>query len=210
MKKLLAFLLVVTLSFSVVGCSNDEQTETGNTDIKQTGNIGSNEPPSEEKPMNGVFRYANWGDSVDAIVRLEGDEYYAKTDEGLGYENIRLMTYNTSVTYIFNENGFCGGMYTIEDTHTNENSYIDDFNNINGSLIEKYGNPITNEVNWTREIFKNDPGLALRYGDVEYNTSWENDNIGVIHILSGDNYKIKHTILYFNPNDTTTNDTTGL
>lgn len=203
MKKIFALLLSFILCLSIVGCGNNEGTEE-----KQKNTIVIDN--AEEKPMEGVFRYANWGDSMEKVESLEPVKCIAKGSSSLMYDNVELLTYTTNAFYFFGNKGLNKGMYSILNTHTNYNSYIDDFNNINNSLKEKYGEPFVDREEWTNDLLKRDPGIALYYGDVKYVSCWANDNVQIIHELSSDNFEIKHSIVYFDPNRETKTDTTGL
>ena len=202
MRKVAACLIVVLLSTSVLGCRNVEH--------KKTDEAQSSPSYTKKESMNGVFRYANWGDSAEAIVALEGKNYAIMDEAGIVYENIELLTYMTSVYYGFKNGEFNTGLYTITDVHTNQNLYIDDFRNINKALTEKYGEPFKDNEKWTRDLFEDDPGLALYYGDVEYLTVWTTDNLVVMHGLRADNFEIHHSIAYLDPNNTKETDTSGL
>lgn len=207
MKKVLCILLVSML-FILSGCSDAKKVSTKENKESQTdaADIAEN----EEKPMNGVFRYANWGDSMETVEEREVEKLELKEEDGLMYGNIKLLTYNVDAFYFFEDNKFKEGFYDITDTHTNENKYIDDFKNINEVLIEKYGEPLVNEEKWIRDILKSDPGLAMYYGDVTYRTLWEFDNLTIFHMLYSDNFKISHGIFYSNPNDPEKKNTSGL
>ena len=203
MKRIIIGILVIVLSLSVAGCENGRDSDSY---IKETQTDGQ----GKEKAMNGIFRYANWGDSIDSVVELEGSNYIVKDAKGVMYDNIDLMGYNTEVIYLCGENGLYSGIYNITEEHSNENNYIDDFNKINESLKQKYGPPTTEQVNWVRDILKDDPGLALGYGDVEYTTAWESEDLTIIHYLEGDNFEIEHAIMYGNPKADAKSDTSGL
>ena len=200
MKKLLSILLIIiVMCVSFAGCASTTPT------VKESESSNQN-----ENQMDGVFRYANWGDSVETIEKKETNVADLKDNRGLLYKNVKLLTHNANAVYFFNNNGFKSGMYSIENTHTNENLYIDDFNSINKVLTQKYGEPTVNTVNWIRDVLKDDPGLALYYGDVEYVSIWELENLTVGHNLSCDNFEISHNIFYTNPDITVETDTSGL
>ncbi len=202
MRKIFALLLSFVLCLSVVGCGNNEETE---EKPKNTIVIDN----AEEKPMEGVFRYANWGDSIETVESLEPIRCVEKDERTLMYE-IKLLTYDAYAFYFFGGKGLISGMYSIIDTHTNYNSYIDDFNRIDDTLKEKYGEPSISKAEWLNDLLKDDPGIALYYGDVKYFSLWSNENVQILHELSSDNFEFKHNIVYFDPNRETKTDTTGL
>lgn len=186
MKKILcACLLSVFVFLSGCGSATEETVDKNVTD---------------EKTMDGVFRYANWGDSKETIISIEGEPYIVD-DTQLVYIDVPLMTYKTVVGYFFNNKGFEGGIYTITDQHTNNQEYINDFKNVKNSLSEKYGNPYKESEEWLGDLYKDDPGMALYFGNLKYLDIYEGeDGLHVAHSLSCDNFKINHTIVYTTAN----------
>jgi len=203
MKKFLCYIAAAVLVLCVGGCESESVVKNDETEAQPT-------EVAEQKTMEGVFRYANWGDSIDTIAEKEDAEFSLRDETLLLYKDMSLLNYDTDVAYYFDSNGFKAGIYTITDIHSNENSYIDDYKDINEALIEKYGEPAIDKENWIRDLLKSDPGLALGYGDVEYASLWNIDNLQIMHKLSGDNFEIKHIIFYGNPNNKSETDTTGL
>lgn len=198
------FILLIIAVASVNFVSNNTLTQNAiQTSIPSSETI-------ENIPMEGVFRYANWGDDVETIAKLENKKYTYKDENNLLYKDIKLMRFATDVYYGFKDGKFNAGTYTIKETHTNQNLYIDDFYEINNALIEKYGQPTNNKENWRRNIFEDDPGLALYYGDVEYLTVWITDECAIMHGLRADNFEIKHSIAYLDQNNQNEIDTSGL
>lgn len=89
--------------------------------------------------------------------------------------------------------------FSFLEEHTNKNIYIEDYNYIKKLLIQKYGPPTDEDMNWRDTLFKDDPedyGLAIARGDLEYNTDWRLSDTNITLTLKGDNYKISHFLLY--------------
>lgn len=197
MKKLISAVLAAVILLALFGCKTSE------TYIVSKEN-------QEETVMNGVFRYANWDDSLETVAGKEKEKCIVKADDAIAYDDVSLMTYNTKVAYFFEDGGFVSGFYEIKDAHTNDELYIDDFHNIDKALEEKYGEPIKQDEEWSNRILSDTPGLALFMGDVEYVSIWQNDNVKIMHKLSADNHEIEHIIFYNNPHKEVVRDTTGL
>lgn len=200
MKKLLCIALTLILCVSFIGCGTNDAVD-NSTEI---------DAENQEFEMDGVFRYANWGDSMEKVESKEPSPVAAKNERVILYENIDLLTYTTDVTYFFGDNGLDSGMYSITNTHTNANYYINDFSNVNKALTEKYGEPTIDEQKWYDDIMADDPASSLSFGYVEYVTCWKTDKAEIFHTLSGDNFEIQHSILYLAPNREDETDTTGL
>ena len=190
MKKLFALLMTAVLIFSFAGCCDCTQTGKSDTDVKQTENVSSGEPSGEEKPMNGVFRYANWGDSMKDVEDAEPFPCVGKNETGFTYE-VKLLTYNAEVFYIFDDNGFMMGTYKIF------NSHVNDFNKFKKLLTEKYGEPCADGEDLS-EMFK----------DADESAIWENENVEIELYYFETSGNI--IILYTNPNEEMAVDTDGL
>ena len=70
--------------------------------VSACGSVSTNIAPNEsdnEMTMNGVFRYADWGDSLESIANLEKNKCIVKEKDLLAYEDVSLLTYNTKVVY---------------------------------------------------------------------------------------------------------------
>lgn len=204
MKKFISCVPVIILMLLFPSCGNVFSPEVPAT---------TPTPTPEQKVMDGVFRYANWGDSMEKIEKLEDAEYVEKAGDAskscLVYA-AKLAACDANALYFFENNQFVNGLYIITDVHTNDTLHIDDFNSINDALIEKYGEPVVNNEKWMGDLFKDNPGMALYYGDVKYMAIWESENFVISHSLSSDNFEINHGILYSNPNAENKPDTSGL
>ena len=68
-------------------------------------------------------------------------------------------------------------------------------------LIEKYGEPKDDDINWLNDLYADDPsdyGLAISIGHLNLYCSWEIGDTKIQMVLSGDNYKISHRLEYNN------------
>ena len=156
MKLLRMAVVIGLLLISATGCSNEVEVE----------NNQQTETQVSQKEMNGVFRYSNWGDTIEQVEAAEGSDYYVKGEELLAYKNIGLLTYNTEVVYSFDKNGLKSAVYKVMDTHTNDELYIEDFHNIDEALKVKYGEPSMQDTKWYSDLLKDTPGIALFMGEV--------------------------------------------
>jgi len=109
--------------------------------------------------------------------------------------------YNTYILFNFFEEQLMSVCYQFDVEHTNRNLYIEDYEKIKRLLIQKYKEPYLDKVIWKNDLYKNDPehyGFAVSLGYLIYMTSWElpEKDTTILHILSGDNFKINFGTLY--------------
>lgn len=178
MIKLLLLILFSITAF--IGCKN------GNT-------------PSENQEVD--FRNTRWGMTRAEVKKVENAKFL--TDDKFLIYNTLLNNINTLIYYYFNENGLLYfAVYSLQPKHSNDNFHINDFNNLESLLIDKYGDPISNDIIWDYDLFKDDPqywGFAVSKGYLSYRSFWETDRSRIMHFLIGENNEIKHVIMYSSP-----------
>jgi len=159
---------------------------------------------------NGI-KFAMTKEEVESIVGMPDDA----NDAVLAYMDQKVAGKTSSIGYIFDENY---GLYTItiqfSDTHTNNNDYIDDFEDVDAALLLVY--PVgeyTDFYYWKDDLFKDDAsyyGLAVASGQLIIGSLYTKGNADISHILVGDNYSITHAINYTASDYTAPTDTSGL
>lgn len=197
MKKSILFFTVLII-FAFVGCSPAPESSSISYDNSDM-TVPETNMETDEMPVNYDFRSTTWGMSKDDVINAEGVQPDASNDSSLVYLNENICGLDTTVYYSFNNNELIGGMYLIQESHTNENAYIDDYNNLKKALILKYGEPDADNINWKDDLWKDDPqdyGLAVSLGDLTYVSTWDLPNNLIGLILSGDNYEISLIIIY--------------
>jgi len=147
------------------------------------------------------FRNTKWGMTKSQVEESEDMELYLEIESNLIYKST-IGGKKASIIYSFtNDNELYRGAYCFEEEHTNRNDFINDFEEINKILSNKYGYPISDEKIWLNDLYKNDNkewGFAVSLGHLRYDTSWENRKTKILHSVNGENYKINHIVLYFN------------
>lgn len=146
------------------------------------------------------FRFSNWGDTKQAVIKAEGRKPAFSKENRMMYE-ASLFGIKMIAFYQFEGGHLAGGGYTSNEKHINKNDYIDDFEKISLKLTQKYGDKIQDDVIWKNELYQNDPqnmGMAVSVGHLEYNYAWETPNTYINNSLNGDNFEINHYIFYFN------------
>jgi hypothetical protein len=146
------------------------------------------------------FRKTNWGMSVKQVKEIEDAKLDIESDTTLGYSNIKIDGKNFICVYFFLEDKLYRSGYGFLEKHSNDNFYIDDYENLKGILTKKYGKPVLDKIIWKNDLFKNkqqDWGTAISIGHLEYFSSWETITTYINLGLNGDNYKISLTLGYY-------------
>lgn len=150
------------------------------------------------------FRKANWRMSKEQVKATEDKRPDLEEDTKLLYK-VKIGEDNFLCVYSFLKDKFYRSTYLFNETHTNKNDYIDDYERLKNILIKKYGKPTTDRAVWKNNLYKDDKqdlGTAISIGHLEYRTLWmklvDRDIIEITLLLTGDNYKISLGILYKN------------
>ena len=150
------------------------------------------------------FRKTNWGMSKEQVKATEDAKLDIEDDSKpgcfiLAYSNIKIDGRDSICVYYFLEDKLYQSAYGFLRKHSNDNFYIDDYENLKGILTKKYGKPVLDNVTWRNDLFKDDKqswGLAVSIGHLEYFSSWETSTTYIMLGLDGDNYKIDLTLGY--------------
>ena len=170
-KKIMLFVLIIFLIFSVIVLADDVQYD---------------------------FRKTNWGMSREQVKATEDKEPDYKKDNLLIY-NVKINGENCYCFYDFLENILYNAAYEFLEEHTNKNDYINDYEDLKNILIEKYDKLIIDKIEWKDDLYKDDKsewGMAISVGDLKYYSFWETPTTIIGLMLSGDNYEITLTLSY--------------
>ena len=146
---------------------------------------------------NAQFRGLEWGSSMKVAI-----EKYGKPDiEGDGWIGYyyKLAGESTLSGFYYKHDKLYGGAYVLNETHSNNNLYIDDYNKFKNLLSKKYGAPKMEETYWKDDLFKDDYsswGMAIARGDMFMYSTWSDEKTDIECSIVGDNYSITCKILY--------------
>jgi len=153
----------------------------------------------EISEKNGAtFRKVPWGLSKEDVKKIENKEVAYENDKALWYST-SLAGLKCSAIYVFAADKFIRGRYYIDESHSNNNDYIDDYDKLKQLLKEKYGEPLEDKQIWKDDLYKNDYsewGIAVASGKMFYYATWENEDSKIEIQLWGDNFRVKETIDY--------------
>ncbi len=144
------------------------------------------------------FRKSDWGMTQEQVKNTETLEISSSTNKGLWYES-KLLDKKVMVCYKFIDNKLVSGAYLLEEENTNNNLFIDDYNNFKEALTKKYGEPEKDITHWDRNLFKDMPshwGTAIALGQLRYIAYWKTQDTEIMVMLHGDAFEIDCSILY--------------
>lgn len=149
------------------------------------------------------FRKTRWGMSVAEVKALESNKLLANGSHDI-YDNIlvyegTIARLPTLISYFFISDQLVQASCAIHVKHSNENLYIDDFNNIKNALTNKYGKPINESVIWKDDTYRDDPanyGFAISIGDLVLEKMWKTPTTEIYLTLRGDNHHINMAVPY--------------
>ncbi|MBH5316389.1 M56 family metallopeptidase [Paenibacillus sp. GSMTC-2017] len=158
--------------------------------------VVNNKSEAKLGDFRGDFRNGIWGMSTNEYKKTEDTIPYGhgNNTNSLG-KSENTLSYNGKINSLeavfgtyFIDNKLAEATYTIVEQHSNATEYIKDFKDLKTSLIEKYGTPITDDINWKDDMYKDDPsnwGLALKAGHLIYTVEWETETTKIFLKLHG-------------------------
>ncbi|QJD82814.1 M56 family metallopeptidase [Cohnella herbarum] len=186
---LLAIVIVVgTVTVFATSASGKPEAAPGNAS-----GVESNHTEAKLSDFRGDFRNATWGMSTNEFRKTEAEnpnghgENIRKAESSLHYDgNIHNLKAGFGTTFI--DDKLVEARYGIFEQHSNATEHINDFNNLKKNLTEKYGTPITDDITWKNDLYKDDPsdwGTAVITGNLVYETVWETDTTHILLKLHG-------------------------
>lgn len=188
--------ILIKNSDSTINSNIENQpTEVTNEDIRK-----ENEQTIEADEKL-AFRNTYWGMTKDQVKATEEEKPIHETEDLIIYEDT-LMGYDVSYAYIFANSNYLlnRSAYTFKIVHTNDNDYINDFEDIKEKVADKYGKPMEDNIIWKTSTFKDYPdnyGMAVGMGHLLYKTVWESEDTNIMLLLQGDNYEITLQLIYW-------------
>ena len=154
-----------------------------------------------------------FGMSKSEVKALEEGTPAEEQSDAVLYANQEAAGKDASVVYYFEDGKLYLILVVFKEEHSNDNLFIDDFEDVDEALKTKYGTPyIDAKKMWSDDTYQSDPndwGFAVRVGDLTYMTLFSicDGTVEIMHALSGDNYEADHMLAYecsdFGPTETT-------
>lgn len=150
------------------------------------------------------FKKFRWGDSQESVMAVEGTPKYSGKMNGL---DANYIAYDTTavgmdvlLAYYFCDDGLYSVRYILNEDHSVDSLYIDDYNTFKQALTNKYGEPLLDNEKWTsdnkKSFYADDKGRALNYGYLSYYTCYITERVIVEMDMSADNYEVSTLINY--------------
>jgi len=137
--------------------------------------------------------------SKDMIKSLEKTDPIFSNDESLIFKG-KVANLPVQIIFVFENNKLTSGSYKFLNNRVNTNVYIEDYLKITDFLDIRYGKTAYKKEIWYNDLYKEKKGyhgLAISIGQLKLISKWHDKNTTIIHILSGKNYSISHSIDYY-------------
>lgn len=145
-----------------------------------------------------------WGMSKEEVKKNEPLTLDYEDENSIRYENSFKTSYlDAEVILEFDEDKLYMITWIIYFNHPDPVAYTFDYDKLKKGLIEEYGDPITEEIFWVNEFYKDKEeylGYALENGIVEYLTYWETDTTKIDFWLGGVSKEILLCVRYWDKN----------
>lgn len=227
-KKFFAGLLGLSLCLILGGCDtasqpDDSATPTPSPTISAPAPTGSERPtpslPTPEPTPSTLpertdlnFRTAKWGDSMDVVKAYETAEFYKVIDDKALVYKGSVAGLDAGINYFFDpEYGFYMGAYRLTDEHSTGSGYITDFNTLKAAVIEKYGEPTTDDIiNISSLAEEHEAGDAFWLGYTVYSATWDLDDFRITMGMTCDNGEVTCGLFYATNDFTPDTNTDGI
>ncbi|MFZ2053153.1 MAG: hypothetical protein WAU81_03050 [Candidatus Aminicenantales bacterium] len=147
------------------------------------------------------FDEMKWGLSKKQILEMEGKPSAQKKAKGLDIMNYqqKLINLDCSIEYIFATNKLTRTRFSFTTEYLDKNAYLEDYQKIKDALVQKFGRPLEEAMDWRNTTFKDDFGSwgeAVSLGHLELSSRWLTPQTEILAVLSGENEEILLTVEY--------------
>jgi len=150
------------------------------------------------------IRKAMWGMDKGEVKKTENLQLIREPQNSLEYK-FKLIGIDSKIVYKFtaDKSGkarLSGAQYVIEQDDVNPARFFDDYKSLKSYLKQLYGFPISDENNWTNDMYKADEknwGFAISLGFLTCKAIWKNARTRTVLNLSGSNHILSTNIEYF-------------
>lgn len=161
---------------------------------------------SDSEKVEVIIKGHTWGDSKESVIIAEGEPEGTGMMDGNVAEYIyyksNVVGLDAMIIYYFTSEGLCEIRYALNESHSNDALYIDDYNKVKEAIISKYGEPLSfvSGEHWDnnnhKEYYKDKKGAALSYGYLTYKDFFFAKDAEIVLKMSADNYNISTVIAY--------------
>jgi hypothetical protein len=147
------------------------------------------------------FEEMQWGVSKKQVLESEGKPLNQEKVKGLDimkYEQ-KVINMDCAIEYIFAANKLRKTKFSFMNTYLDKNDYLEDYQRIKEALIQKFGKPLEEKMNWRDPTYKDDFsawGEAISLGHLELSSRWETPYTEIQASLRGNNEDIALVVEY--------------
>jgi hypothetical protein len=191
---------------------NDKQKEEDNGARVQMKSKGSDEPERAgfldviQGDNSFDIRKALWGMEKAAVKKSENLQLIKETPATLEYQ-FKLIGLESKIVYKFSrdkagKDRLVGAQYIIDQDDVNPARFFDDYKALKSYLRKLYGAPVSDENEWSNDIYKADQnnwGFAISLGFLTCKATWKSSRTKAVLLLSGSNHILSTNIQYSGP-----------
>jgi hypothetical protein len=154
---------------------------------------------------DGTFdvRKANWGMDKAEVKKTESLQLIRETPTTVEYK-FKLIGLESKIVYKFTQDKtgkarLSAAQYNIDQDDVNPARFYDDYKALKKYLRGLFGSPVSDENNWTNEIYKADEknwGFAISLGFLTCKATWKNTRTKSVLQISGANHILSTNIEY--------------
>jgi len=147
------------------------------------------------------FDEMQWGLSKKQILELEGKPMNQEKIKGLDimeYQQ-KVINMDCSIEYIFAANKLSKTKFSFMNNYSDKNACLEDYQKIKEALIQKFGKPLEENMNWRDSTYKDDFstwGEAISLGHLELSSRWQTPHTEILASLAGNNDEIALIVEY--------------
>jgi hypothetical protein len=147
------------------------------------------------------FEEMKWGLSKKEVLEMEGKPSAQQKVKGLDimlYEQ-KVINMDCLIEYIFAANKLSRTKFSFSGDYLDKNDYLADYQKIKEALIQKFGKPVEENMNWRDSSLKDDFsswGEAVSLGHLELNSRWQTPHTEIMASLSGNSDAVALTVEY--------------
>ena len=184
---------------SALGQASENVKKTSDSSIISKSEISA--PETEESTLFIFKNGITFGMTPQEVLSAEDEEPLINTEDMIVYADHKAAGKNATLGYLFTNGELNSIVISFNESHSNNNLFIEDFDDVDESLTAKYGENTLFKRNmiWNDDLFKDsesDYGLAVSCGDLVISSIWFLDGCTISHALTGDNYSINHGLMY--------------
>jgi len=150
------------------------------------------------------IRKSTWGMEKADVKKSESLQLMREGQNFLEYK-FKLIGIDSKIVYKFaaDKSGrpkLSGAQYGIEQDDVNPARFFDDYKTLKAYLRQLYGFPVSDENNWSNDMYKADEknwGFAISLGFLTCKATWKNARTRITLNLAGSNHILSTNIEYF-------------